>query len=124
MTRYVAAQYKVDMYHLFIEAGINLLSAIGVLAYITPNTFLKNKHTNKLREIIVKKTRILSVLLFYRRVFEDPSVDNLVFFSQRVPTDSNTIIVREIRDGDLMEQLHRGRPYPQSNKGREIPCHN
>ena len=119
MTKYLAAQYKVDLYHLFIEAGVNLLGSGGVLTYITPNTFLKNKHNNKLREILATRTKIKNVVLFYRRVFEDPSVDNLVFACQLVgKTDeavSNTIMVREIRDGDVTEQLQIGRLFQQAN---------
>jgi len=52
MSGFYSAQYKVDTYHLFTEKGINLLNSCGVIAFITPNTFLKNKHTNKLREVI------------------------------------------------------------------------
>jgi hypothetical protein len=119
MKQYVAAQYKVDLYHLFIEAGIAALSDEGVLTYITPNTFLKNKHTNRLRELMVTKTKIKSVVLFYRRVFEDPSVDNLIFLCQKTRSArdaiANTISVSEIRDGELEEQLQRCRPFPQSN---------
>ena len=117
MASYVSAKYKVDLYHLFIEAGVSLLSKNGVITYITPNTFLKNKHSNKLREILVNQTKICSVVLFYRRVFEDPSVDNLVFLCQRASTkqeaQENKIVVREVRDGNLSEQLARGREFKQ-----------
>jgi type I restriction-modification system DNA methylase subunit len=119
IAKYTTAQYKVDLYHLFIEAGVKFLGAGGVLAYITPNTFLKNKHNNKLRELLVNQTKIENVVLFYRRVFEDPSVDNLVITCQRCekPNEvvSNTIMVREIRDGNLVEQLQAGRPFPQAD---------
>jgi adenine-specific DNA-methyltransferase len=117
MASYVSAKYKVDLYHLFIEVGVSLLSKNGVITYITPNTFLKNKHSNKLREILVNQTKICSVVLFYRRVFEDPSVDNLVFLCQRAPTkqeaQDNKIVVREVRNGNLSEQLARGREFKQ-----------
>lgn len=119
MKQYVAAQYKVDLYHLFIEAGIMALSDEGVLTYITPNTFLKNKHTNRLRELMVTKTKIKSVVLFYRRVFEDPSVDNLIFLCQKTQSYraamANTISVSDIRDGELEEQLQTCRPFFQAN---------
>jgi adenine-specific DNA-methyltransferase len=119
MDQYVSAQYKVDLYHLFIEAGIAALSPNGIITYITPNTFLKNKHTNRLRELMVTKTKIKSVVLFYRRVFEDPSVDNLIFLCERTCLLSNamanTIRVSEIQDGDLEEQLIASRPFAQSN---------
>lgn len=83
MTHYSSAQYKVDTYHLFIERGIDLLSSQGILSYITPNTFLKNKHTNKLRELLVRKTKVRSILLFYTKIFEEQAVDNVVFLSSK-----------------------------------------
>lgn len=76
---YKSAQYKVDLYHLFIEQGINLLRERGVISYITPNTFIKNKHNNLLREVIYKNCHLETVVLFYSQVFESVSVDNLVF---------------------------------------------
>ncbi len=76
---YKSAQYKIDLYHLFIEQGIGLLSERGVISYITPNTFIKNKHNNLLREIIYRNCSIESSVLFYNQVFESVSVDNLIF---------------------------------------------
>lgn len=76
---YFSAQYKVDLYHLFIERGINMLSSNGVISYITPNTFIKNKYNNKLRDFIYNKCQINSIILFYSQVFESVSVDNLIF---------------------------------------------
>lgn len=83
-----SAQYKIDLYHLFIEKGINLLSKKGIISYITPNTFIKNKHNNLLREVIYKNCHIETVVLFYSQVFESVSVDNLVFVFKKTKTKS------------------------------------
>jgi len=77
--KFVSAQYKTDLYHLFIEKGILLLSKRGSISFITPNTFIKNKYNNKLREFICVNSSILSIVLFYSQVFENVSVDNLIF---------------------------------------------
>lgn len=42
---YCVAQYKVDLYHLFIERGGKLLDKNGFLCYITSSTFLTNTYT-------------------------------------------------------------------------------
>lgn len=114
---FYSAQYKVDTYHLFIERGINLLRSGGVLAYITPNTFLKNKHTNKLREIIATKTRLLNTVLFYVPVFEDPSVDNLVFVCQKSPSSgllaSHQINVHQIKTHNFESEVKNFRKFSQ-----------
>ncbi|NWJ50300.1 MAG: N-6 DNA methylase [Bacteroidetes bacterium] len=94
---YNCAQYKIDLYHLFIEKGIGLLKKGGTISYITPNTFIKNKHNNKLREIIYKSCSIYSVVLFYTQVFESVSVDNLIFvFIKNKPRDASNVF--EIRN--------------------------
>lgn len=46
---YSVAQYKVDLYHLFIEKGYKLLKSEGFLCYINPSNFLTNNYTNRLR---------------------------------------------------------------------------
>ncbi|MGE0932556.1 Eco57I restriction-modification methylase domain-containing protein [Peijinzhouia sedimentorum] len=71
------ASYKVDLYHLFYEKGINLLSKQGTLTYITPTNFLLNNYTTELRKLILE-TNLNSVLLLKNSVFE-ASVDTSVF---------------------------------------------
>jgi tRNA1(Val) A37 N6-methylase TrmN6 len=71
------ASYKVDMYHLFYEKGINLLSNNGTLSYITPTNFLLNNYTSELRKILLENN-LSSVLILKNNVFE-ASVDTSVF---------------------------------------------
>ena len=76
--RYVSAQYKVDLYQVFFEASLRLLRKGGVLAFITPNTFLKNKFSSALRKLLLTETQPLAFLLFYYQVFPGQAVDNVV----------------------------------------------
>jgi adenine-specific DNA-methyltransferase len=117
LARYTSAQYKVDTYHLFIERGLSLLDSTGILSYITPNTFLKNKHTNKLRELLVKKTKLLSILMFYVRVFEEQAVDNVVFVCSRSASKDlvdHEIKVHDIRTRNFLDEVLQFRLYQQS----------
>jgi len=84
------SQYKVDLYHLFIEKGISFLRNNGTISYITPNAFIKNKHNNLLREYIFKTINLNKVILFYTQVFENVSVDNLVFVFNKNNESHNT----------------------------------
>ena len=79
LNKYYVAQYKVDLYHLFIHKGIELATKKGVITYIMPNTFLKNKHNDKLRQYILDNTTITNFVLFYKQVFENAAVDNTIF---------------------------------------------
>lgn len=81
--QYKSAQYKTDLYHLFIEQGIGLAKKEnGILCYITPNTFLKNKHNDNLRKILVKETHIEKIIRFAVPIFKNASVDNSIIISQ------------------------------------------
>jgi len=88
---YQSATFKIDTYQLFYERGFGLLSEKGFLSYISPNTFLKNKYALNLREILLRH-RILQIINFYVQVFEDASVDTLVFIAQIGSPIGNQII--------------------------------
>ena len=75
---YKVAQYKVDLYHLFIERGCNLLTNGGVLIYINPTTFLTNNYTSKLRKFILTEYSLNSVVNISTNVFE-ASVNTGIF---------------------------------------------
>jgi adenine-specific DNA-methyltransferase len=87
-TNYQTATYKIDTYALFYEEGIKLLSLTGLLGYITPNTFLKNKHSKELRTILLSCS-INEIINFYIQVFEDASVDTLILLLSKCEANSN-----------------------------------
>lgn len=105
---YEVAQYKTDLYHLFIQRGIDIINKkSGILTYITSNTFLKNKHNNKLRKYIVNKTNCGIVVLFYKQVFENASVDNAIFlFSNYLKANQkiNVIDIKEDFSSDIQKK--------------------
>ena len=67
--KYEVASYKIDLYHLFLEAGYNLLCNNGVLSFINPTTFLTNNYTQPLRDLLLNKTIILSIINIGDNVF-------------------------------------------------------
>ena len=90
---YESAQYKTDLFHLFIEHGISLANKNkGILCYITPNTFLKNKHNNILRKILIRETHLLKIIRFSVPIFKNASVDNSIIISENSKTSKNEII--------------------------------
>ena len=64
------ASYKIDLYHLFIEQGYNILKDNGVLSYINPSNFLTNNYTQPLRDLLLYKTEILAIINICDNVFE------------------------------------------------------
>jgi hypothetical protein len=75
---YNSATYKIDTYQVFIEKALKISKYGGFVGFITPNTFLRNKHSVNIRSIILKQSSILKMRLFYYPVFSTASVDTLV----------------------------------------------
>lgn len=86
---YQVAQYKVDLYHLFFERWINSLKNNWVISYITPNTFLTNKHTDKLRGFMVSETDILKIINCNFEVFDSASVDTSMTILSKTKNEEN-----------------------------------
>lgn len=116
---YAVAQYKVDLYHLFIEIGIKLLTNTGSLAFITPNTFLTNKHNDRLRKLFVEKVEIRHLIRFFVPVFDGVSVDNAVFVVRRnqcsEARNRNLVQVFDVRNGNRVEWLSSPRIIVQGS---------
>ncbi len=94
---YTVAQYKTDLFHLFIERGISLAkNANGILCYITPNTYLKNKHNDLLREFMVTKTHINKIIRFSVPIFKNASVDNAITITENGTDINNEISVIDV----------------------------
>jgi len=95
--KYRVAQYKTDLFHLFFERGINSAKIKnGVLCYITPNTYLKNKHNNLLRELLVKQTLIDKIVRFSVPIFKNASVDNSITITENGRDSLHEISVIDI----------------------------
>jgi len=59
-----SAEYKISLYALFIDKGIQLLRYNGLLSYITPDSFLLGRYFSKIRHYIVSSTLIKKIILF------------------------------------------------------------
>jgi adenine-specific DNA-methyltransferase len=86
---FASAKYKIDAYQLFLENGIRLLNHNGKIGYITPNTFLKNIHSEPLRNYILSNTNIKKLVLFYFSVFKGASVDTCIIILEKDKQEEN-----------------------------------
>lgn len=73
--KYKVASYKIDLFHLFYEMGLNVASAQGLVAYITSNTYLTNKYVVPLRRYILDNSRILQLVMYPNEVFDSACVE-------------------------------------------------
>ncbi len=82
-SKYRAATYKIDTYQVFLELSSKLLRIDGRLGFIVPNTFLRNKHSRALRQVILETSNIQLLHLYSYRVFAKASVDTCVIVLQK-----------------------------------------
>ncbi|MDR0206233.1 MAG: N-6 DNA methylase [Bacteroidales bacterium] len=76
--KYKSASYKIDLYHLFIEKGLNLLKINGQLGFITPSNFLSNNNLFGLRGTILSNSYIEILNVINGKVFAGASVDTTI----------------------------------------------
>ncbi|MDR0908962.1 MAG: Eco57I restriction-modification methylase domain-containing protein [Spirochaetaceae bacterium] len=98
-TNYKLAEYQINLYPLFIEKGTNLLNTSGVLCFITPNNWLTLNTNKLLRQFVLAQSEI-SILNFYKRVFESADVDAavIIFKKDVVSNDRENIDLLEWTD--------------------------
>ena len=88
---YCVAQYKVDLYHLFIERGGKLLDTNGFLCYITSSTFLTNTYTEKLRQFMLDGFSVSFIVNIEDSVFE-ACVNTCIIGMARDRSASNELV--------------------------------
>ena len=91
------AQYKLDLFHLFIQRGIELLRSSGCLGFIVPNTWLTLKFTDKLRHYVLQNATVSELVLFGHRVFHNADVHTALLFLKKGATrQQHTVLIRSI----------------------------
>ncbi len=81
---YITPHLKYDIYTLFIERGLSLLTNNGFLGFILPYSVLNQPYAKLLRKLILDKCKILSIVdLSYYYVFQDASVKTCIMILQK-----------------------------------------
>lgn len=75
---YKSARYKIDTYIMFMERGVQLLRSGGRLGFITPTSFLLNRHAMTLRELLLDSCRADLLRINLYPAFPGASVDTTV----------------------------------------------
>lgn len=85
-TNYNSAYKQFDKYFLFLEQGINLLNADGILGYIVPSKFTKVGAGKKLREELSTKGYLNSIVSFgANQVFADKTTYTCLLILNKTP---------------------------------------
>ena len=94
---YITAKGTVDLYIYFFEKGINLIQKGGILSYITPNRFLSASYGKALRELLISKCEITSLIDYSDKVvFPDASTYPVISFLKHKTINDYTIITGKL----------------------------
>ncbi|MCX6897794.1 MAG: N-6 DNA methylase [Verrucomicrobia bacterium] len=75
---FVAAEFKIDLFHLFLQRAVALLKDGGYLSYIIPTTILNNVYAETLRGWLMDRCVIQQIAVARGRVFADADVHTSV----------------------------------------------
>jgi hypothetical protein len=75
---YVAADFKIELFHLFLQCGTSLLHDSGCLGFIVPSTLLNNVYAEKLRRWLMDHCAIKTIAVSPTRVFAQADVHTSV----------------------------------------------
>ena len=92
---YQCAEGKYEIYKFFIEKGLKLLNNFGTLSFITSNTWLRLNYFKKLRELIFKNYHLYKISQSLHKVFENVTVDTIIFLISINRKKEHTLIVDE-----------------------------
>lgn len=96
---YEVAQYKTDLFHLFLQRGVELLKIRGKFGFIVPNPWLTLKFTEKLRRYILRECKINEVVVFGHLVFQSANVyTTLIFFEKGEAKESHQIVIKNVEE--------------------------
>ncbi|PIB30267.1 restriction endonuclease subunit M [Gaetbulibacter sp. 5U11] len=100
--KFKVASYKIDLFHLFYENSINLITQNGKLGFITPNTFLTNKYIKPLRAFILNNSFIDELINYEDSVFIDAGVDVATLILSKNNSKNEAINLYSSNKGHLM----------------------
>jgi hypothetical protein len=75
---YVAAEFKIELFHMFLQRGVSLLKESGFHGHIVPTTLLNNVYAESLRRWLMERCAIQHISVAPGRVFEDADVHTSV----------------------------------------------
>lgn len=94
---YKTSVWHYDLYVLFFEIWIKLLSKKWNINYITSNKWLSQKYWTELRKLFLEN-KILEIVNFNFDVFETATVDSSILFLEKSHKKDNSIKVNDIKN--------------------------
>ena len=107
-----SAEYKINLYPLFIERALILCKNAGIQSFIVPDSFLLGKYFSKIRKYILDTVQIIKILLFSKPVFGAIVGYSVVYIFKKTLDQKSDINVIKVNNPDLLSL----RPFSYSQE--------
>lgn len=98
---YFSGKGKFNLFTIFIEKGFNILKDDGVITYILPNTLLRVTSYKRIRELLIKRTKISQIVDLDIGVFDNVTASTIILSCEKKPNKKNQVAVyRGINSND------------------------
>ena len=91
---YHTSAYQIDLYMMFLEKGIQLISDYGFTSFIVPNTWLNNLNLESVRRFMLDNTSLKEIVLMPSGTFASASVDTVIVTFSSGEMNDNVHLVR------------------------------
>ncbi|MFA5816570.1 MAG: TaqI-like C-terminal specificity domain-containing protein [Bacteroidales bacterium] len=100
-----SASFKIDLYHLFFERGLQILKNNGSLGFITPSNYLSNNGLLGLRETILEKSNIVTINNISGKVFSGASVDTSISILSKTNSKKTSTFIHSTWNGNSLDEI-------------------
>jgi hypothetical protein len=100
-SKFESAAYKVNVFGLFIEHGVQLCADSGWFSMIVPNTLLANRYFQDLRRQMLTDANPVSIVRFEDMPFEDATVETVILVLESQRRDKASLAVIRSINGDF-----------------------
>lgn len=107
-SKYKSGNYKIELYALFAERSLQLLSANGLHSFIVPNSFLTGVYLRPLRALLAEASALDELFLLKDvQVFHDAKLDSVVYTTRNSKPADDSVLVLRIANQTLASQDHQ-----------------
>jgi hypothetical protein len=100
-----STQFKIDLFHAFIEQAINRLRKEGEFGYIIPKQWLTLENTSLLRKYVLENGLPRSIVDFDNRVFGGATVDTIILLLTKDKDQGKMSILSARNVGDSIVEI-------------------
>lgn len=111
------AEFKIDLFHLFIQRGIDLMRQGGKFGYIIPSPWLTLQYTSRLRQYILEHSSVKELVIFSHQVFQDADVHTCLLMLEKSTAKKDHLVAIRHPDGVEIESAK------QSQIAQSSWCH-